>query len=71
MQLSELQLKHFINQNKSYTILIGPEGDFTSQEIKEALDLNYNPISLGISRLRTETAGLFVTNALAYQNTAQ
>ncbi|MFO0322526.1 MAG: 16S rRNA (uracil(1498)-N(3))-methyltransferase [Bacteroidota bacterium] len=67
----KLQLKHFINQNKSYTILIGPEGDFTSQEIKEALDLNYNPISLGISRLRTETAGLFVTNALAYQNTAQ
>jgi 16S rRNA (uracil1498-N3)-methyltransferase len=50
--------------NKSYTILIGPEGDFNSQEIKDALALNYTPTSLGNSRLRTETAGVFACNAL-------
>ena len=58
-------LKQFITPNKSYTILIGPEGDFNSQEIKDALALNYIPTSLGNSRLRTETAGLFACNALA------
>lgn len=40
------------------TILIGPEGDFSIEEIKFALDNNYIPISLGDNRLRTETAAL-------------
>ncbi len=39
-------------------ILIGPEGDFSSQEIELALANDYTPISLGSSRLRTETAGV-------------
>lgn len=39
-------------------ILIGPEGDFSSEEIKKALQCNFQPISLGNSRLRTETAGI-------------
>ncbi len=39
-------------------ILIGPEGDFTEQEIAFALQSNYGPVSLGAYRLRTETAGL-------------
>src|SRR5690606_6893543 len=41
-----------------YLILIGPEGDFSEKEIAEALALGYQPISLGDSRLRTETAAL-------------
>ena len=40
------------------TILIGPEGDFTKQEIETALQNNFIPVSLGDTRLRTETAGV-------------
>ncbi len=42
----------------SAIVLIGPEGDFTHEEIREALDGGYSPVSLGETRLRTETAGL-------------
>ncbi len=42
----------------SITILIGPEGDFSEQEIDLALQNGYVPVSLGNSRLRTETAGV-------------
>lgn len=41
-----------------YLILIGPEGDFSHAEIEQALSLGYQPVSLGNSRLRTETAAL-------------
>ncbi|WP_317040455.1 16S rRNA (uracil(1498)-N(3))-methyltransferase [Parapedobacter koreensis] len=41
-----------------YTILIGPEGDFSDAEIEAALSLDYAPITLGDARLRTETAAL-------------
>jgi 16S rRNA (uracil1498-N3)-methyltransferase len=41
-----------------YMILIGPEGDFTEKEIADALQNGYKPITLGESRLRTETAAL-------------
>ncbi|MBS0011322.1 MAG: 16S rRNA (uracil(1498)-N(3))-methyltransferase [Bacteroidales bacterium] len=39
-------------------ILIGPEGDFTTDEMNRARDNDYLPVSLGNSRLRTETAGI-------------
>lgn len=39
-------------------ILIGPEGDFTKSEIELALQNNFHPVSLGNTRLRTETAGM-------------
>ena len=39
-------------------ILIGPEGDFTEEEIETAIQKNYIPVSLGKTRLRTETAGI-------------
>jgi len=42
----------------SAIILIGPEGDFTPEEIQLALQNNYVPVSLGATRLRTETAGV-------------
>ena len=41
-----------------YLMLIGPEGDFSEKEIEQALALGYAPLSLGNSRLRTETAAL-------------
>jgi len=39
-------------------VLIGPEGDFTHEEVAEALQHGFLPVSLGDNRLRTETAGL-------------
>lgn len=40
------------------TVLIGPEGDFSIDEVRLAVDHGYQSVSLGTSRLRTETAGL-------------
>ena len=40
------------------TMLVGPEGDFSSEEVRQALDYGFVGVSLGSSRLRTETAGL-------------
>ncbi len=54
----KLLLKNQLNTKKKITILIGPEGDFSNSEILKALEQNFKPISLGNSRLRTETAGL-------------
>ena len=39
-------------------ILIGPEGDFSADEITLALQQGYTPVSLGDTRLRAETAGM-------------
>lgn len=52
------ELKKVVNKNASKIILIGPEGDFTNQEIEEALKNNFVPVSLGNTRLRTETAAV-------------
>ena len=51
-------LKNEINVDKKVIILIGPEGDFTPEEIKLAKQNNFTPVSLGESTLRTETAGI-------------
>lgn len=40
------------------TVMIGPEGDFSIDEVRQAMENGYAPVSLGRSRLRTETAGL-------------
>lgn len=50
-------------------MLIGPEGDFTKEEITVSLENGFMPVTLGTNRLRTETAGLYVCtvfNALNY-----
>ncbi len=52
---------HSLSQGKTNTesiVLIGPEGDFAPQEIQAAMEQGYAPISLGKSRLRTETAAI-------------
>lgn len=51
-------LKSILNIGERTTILIGPEGDFTDTEVVAALNSGYKPITLGDSRLRTETAAL-------------
>lgn len=56
-----------IGQNQTNVqILIGPEGDFTEKEIAAALQNNYQPVSLGSTRLRTETAGVVASALLIY-----
>ena len=52
------ELKDELQRGKSVLVLIGPEGDFSEQEVQEALSLGFVPVSLGNSRLRTETAGI-------------
>ena len=51
-------LKEMLQINTDVTLLIGPEGDFTDQEIALALQHNFLPVTLGATRLRTETAGV-------------
>ena len=64
------QKKHFremASASKDITIAIGPEGDFTDNEISRALDNKCIPVSLGETRLRTETAGLAATALMRIQ----
>ncbi len=62
---SKKELKNQLNGGKNVLILIGPEGDFTSEEIKLAFENNFNPVSLGKNRLRTETAGIVACHTVA------
>jgi 16S rRNA (uracil1498-N3)-methyltransferase len=48
-------------------ILIGPEGDFTPEEIELALSNNYRPVTLGETRLRAETAGVVAATLLMHR----
>jgi 16S rRNA (uracil1498-N3)-methyltransferase len=57
-----------LKSNQNTCFLIGPEGDFTSNEIKMAIDNNFKSISLGDTRLRTETAAIMVIGAFNYVN---
>ncbi|MCH2234436.1 MAG: 16S rRNA (uracil(1498)-N(3))-methyltransferase [Crocinitomicaceae bacterium] len=52
------ELKSVYKSGKNALILIGPEGDFTSEELILAKENGFIPVSLGNSRLRTETAGI-------------
>ena len=46
-------------KDENITVLIGPEGDFSIDEVEKALETGWIPVSLGESRLRTETAALY------------
>ena len=61
-------LKSVLLPNKKLTILIGPEGDFSSEEIKLAKNANFIPVTLGESRLRTETAAVVACHSVAFIN---
>lgn len=61
-------LKDIIKPKEKYTILIGPEGDFSEKEIQLALSNNYIPVSLGNTRLRTETAAVVACHSVVFVN---
>ena len=61
-------LKQEIQKGKSCLILIGPEGDFSEQEVSTAISLGFIPVSLGNTRLRTETAGVVACHTAIIMN---
>jgi len=61
-ELADLQISKLLNQ----LIVIGPEGDFTKSEIDLALENNFIPVSLGETRLRSETAGVVAVTLLKF-----
>ncbi len=61
-------IKEIINPKDSALILIGPEGDFSPEEVELASSLSFSPLSLGNYRLRTETAGLVACNYVSFVN---
>jgi len=54
----KILLRDAVQKGKDVLILIGPEGDFSNEEVEAAIKQGFIPISLGDSRLRTETAAL-------------
>ena len=61
-------LKNLYKLGKDVLILIGPEGDFSIDEVKLALSNGFKEISLGSSRLRTETAALYASTTINILN---
>ena len=61
-------LKSVLKPNENTTLLIGPEGDFSEKEIALALASEYIPVSLGNTRLRTETAAIVACHSVAFFN---
>ncbi len=53
---------------KKYLILIGPEGDFSNEELELAIQHGFEKVSLGSNRLRTETAGLVACQTVHFIN---
>lgn len=62
-------LKDSIARKGNYCVLIGPEGDFSPEEITTAVKSGFKPVSLGSSRLRTETAGIAAAQIVSLVNT--
>jgi 16S rRNA (uracil1498-N3)-methyltransferase len=66
--LAKKSLKSVIKPQGTVIILIGPEGDFSSTEINLAVANDFIPVSLGASRLRTETAAIAACHSVAFIN---
>ena len=61
-------LKSVLKPHENITILIGPEGDFSENEIALALENQFTPVSLGNTRLRTETAAVVACHSVVFVN---
>lgn len=57
-------LQHIAKPENDILVLVGPEGDFTPKEIQKSINLNFIPVTLGHNRLRTETAGVYITSLM-------
>ncbi|KJD33586.1 16S rRNA methyltransferase [Tamlana nanhaiensis] len=61
-------LKNELKPKTDITILIGPEGDFSTNEIEAAIKNKFIPVTLGETRLRTETAAIVACHSVAFVN---
>ena len=61
---NSVKLSRSAEAGNDYCVLIGPEGDFSSEELEMALKNGFKKVSLGNSRLRTETAGMVACHTL-------
>lgn len=67
-EVDRKSLKNELKAKQNVTILIGPEGDFSVKEIEMALQNNFIPVTLGETRLRTETAAIVACHSVAFVN---
>lgn len=67
-EIQKIHLKNVEIKGKDTLILIGPEGDFSPDEIKLALENGFEVVSLGTARLRTETAGIVACHIVNLAN---
>jgi len=61
-------LKSVLKPNDNTILLIGPEGDFSTNEINKSIKAGFIPVTLGTSRLRTETAAIVACHSVAFIN---
>jgi len=64
----KLLLKDILRSGEDALVMIGPEGDFSEEEVAKAIAAGFQPVSLGKSRLRTETAALVACHTLNLLN---
>lgn len=63
-----IAITHAFGRGDDVIILIGPEGDFTTEEVKAAISAGFVPVHLGAGRLRTETAGIAACCSVSLAN---
>jgi 16S rRNA (uracil1498-N3)-methyltransferase len=67
-EIQKTHLKDLVAKENNTLILIGPEGDFSPEEVKLAIENGFKVVSLGESRLRTETAGIVACHIVNLAN---
>jgi 16S rRNA (uracil1498-N3)-methyltransferase len=65
---SRKELKQALLPQSDAVVLIGPEGDFTAEEVQLAVESGFKPVTLGNNRLRTETAGIVACHIAILRN---
>jgi 16S rRNA (uracil1498-N3)-methyltransferase len=70
-EIPRTSLQQKLEEGQSFTVLIGPEGDFSIEEVEYALKHGYESVSLGDFRLRTETAALVALMTIKLGNNNQ
>ena len=68
LDFEKLNFKKVLPLGQDITFLIGPEGDFTTNEVQMAMRQNYKTVALGATRLRTETAALVACHSFVFAN---
>jgi len=65
---NQVDLKNEYKRNLDVCILIGPEGDFSNEEVEAAISRGFKAVRMGVERLRTETAALFAVANIHFVN---